>query len=598
MQKITRYGFLFMALFALWPAAAYCAEDVSLEPIRVSKEKVHLLKGFSVSGKSFSILPVDSAIEVLGTLPVDLQSRSPKAAIQTDFSLRGSNFQGVLMLLDGQRINDPQTGHHNADIPVTQADIERVEVLGGVSSSVFGPDAIGGAINFIHKKPASRKIIFESSGGQYKTWSGLFSAADKIGKLGGRVSVENQSSGGFYTDTDFRKFTSTIDTRLDVPDGEFALNFGYQEKEFGAYDFYTPASGYQSKEWTKTFLLNTGLQIEKAGFLIKPNFLWRRHYDKFMLDKTLQRSRYLNHTRTNMFTPNVYLQKEISLLGKVGLGLEYGQEKMNSVFLGKHSRIHKSVFFDDSKDINERLSLGLSFRTDDYPGSKNNYTGSLNSKYNISEASALRLGVGRSIRVPSFTELYYNDPTTVGNAALANESALNYQAGYDYTKEGLFSGITFFLRDETDSIDWVKSSPAQARWQAQNIGKAKVFGLESRLKFDLNQYLALDSNYTYINRRMDSQGHLYKYGPNYAKHIFNSELVVALPFGKQTIGLSYKKKPLRDGWLLLNAAFSYNLNKKTQLFLKGTNLCNVEYQEIEGIPQPGRWVEGGFRVEW
>jgi len=512
--------------------------------------------------------------------------------------LRGSNFQGVLMLLDGQRINDPQTGHHNADIPVTQADIERVEVLGGVSSSVFGPDAIGGAINFIHKKPASRKIIFESSGGQYKTWSGLFSAADKIGKLGGRVSVENQSSGGFYTDTDFRKFTSTIDTRLDVPDGEFALNFGYQEKEFGAYDFYTPASGYQSKEWTKTFLLNTGLQIEKAGFLIKPNFLWRRHYDKFMLDKTLQRSRYLNHTRTNMFTPNVYLQKEISLLGKVGLGLEYGQEKMNSVFLGKHSRIHKSVFFDDSKDINERLSLGLSFRTDDYPGSKNNYTGSLNSKYNISEASALRLGVGRSIRVPSFTELYYNDPTTVGNAALANESALNYQAGYDYTKEGLFSGITFFLRDETDSIDWVKSSPAQARWQAQNIGKAKVFGLESRLKFDLNQYLALDSNYTYINRRMDSQGHLYKYGPNYAKHIFNSELVVALPFGKQTIGLSYKKKPLRDGWLLLNAAFSYNLNKKTQLFLKGTNLCNVEYQEIEGIPQPGRWVEGGFRVEW
>ncbi len=587
-----------MAILALWPAAVYCAEDVSLEPIRVSKEKVHLLKGFSVSGKSFSILPVDSAIEALGTLPVDLQSRSPKAAMQTDFSLRGSNFQGVLMLLDGQRINDPQTGHHNADIPVTQADIERVEVLGGVSSSVFGPDAIGGAINFIHKKPNSRKIIFESSGGQYKTWSGLFSAADKIGKLGGRVSVENQSSGGFYTDTDFRKFTSTIDTRLDVPDGEFALNFGYQEKEFGAYDFYTPASGYQSKEWTKTFLLNTGLQIEKAGFLIKPNFLWRRHYDKFMLDKTLQRSRYLNHTRTNMFTPNVYLQKEISLLGKVGLGLEYGQEKMNSVFLGKHSRIHKSIFFDDSKDINERLSLGLSFRADDYPGNKNNYTGSLNSKYNISGASALRLGVGRSIRVPSFTELYYNDPTTVGNAALANESALNYQAGYDYTKEGLLSGITFFLRDETDSIDWVKSYPAQARWQAQNIGKAKVFGLESRLKFDLNQYLALDSNYTYINRRMDSQGYLYKYGPNYAKHIFNSELVVALPFGKQTIGLSYKKKPLRDGWLLLNAAFSYNLNKKTQLFLKGTNLCNVEYQEIEGIPQPGRWVEGGFRVEW
>jgi outer membrane receptor protein involved in Fe transport len=75
-------------------------------------------------------------------------------------------------------------------------------------------------------------------------------------------------------------------------------------------------------------------------------------------------------------------------------------------------------------------------------------------------------------------------------------------------------------------------------------------------------------------------------------------LYFKLPFGVQTIGFTYKKKPLRDGWFILNTGFSYNLNKNSQIFFKITNLLNVEYQEIEGIPQPGRWIESGLRFEW
>jgi len=596
---LKRYGFIFIIIFGYFNFIfAQEPAGFDLDRIIISKDKVNLSKSYSLKSAALQILPFDSPIEALSALPIDLQSRSPKGAIQTDFSLRGSNFQEVLILFQGQRINDPQTAHHNSDIPITKEDVERIDLLPGVSSAVFGPDSIGGAVNFILKKPKERRIVFESSGGQHKTWSGLFSATEKMGDLGARLSIENQSSVGFYTDTDFRKFTSILDSSLDIPDGEFDLAFGYQEKEFGAYDFYTPANGYQSKEWTKTYLLNAGLSLDKGGLLIKPNFLWRRHYDKFLLDRTLIRSRYLNHTRTDMFTPNIYLQKEVGLFGKAGLGLEYGEEKINSVFLGKHSRNHKSLIMDESKDINDNLSFGASFRADDFSATDLVYTGSLSAKYKLSETKALRFGVSRSTRIPSFTELYYSDPTTIGNTVLSNEKSMNYQAGFDYKKNKISLASTIFFRREDDFIDWVKSTPAQAKWQAQNVDKSDNFGIENQLKIDITQYLTLDSNYTFINKRNSKQGHVYKYGPNYAKHLLNSQLLVKLPFGTQSIGFTVKKKPDRREWFLLNARLSYNLNKHSSVFLNATNLCNVEYQEIEGIPSPDRWVEGGFRLEW
>jgi len=598
MLKIKRSGLIFIFIIFNCFGSALAEEDLFLEPIIVTKSKIYLTRPYSIKYDNLGSFAFASAIEALSTLPLDLQSRSPKASIQTDFSLRGSTFQGVSLLINGQRINDPQTAHHNSDIPVTSEDIERIEIMPGVSSSVFGPDAIGGAINIILKKPQRKKRILEFKGGQYNTFSGLFSISDKINNLGVRLSLENEESDGFYEDTDFKKFTTSLNSSLDIPDGEFTINLGYQEKEFGAFDFYTPKSGFLSKEWTKTYLLNTGLNLEKDGLIIKPNFVWRRHFDKFALDKTQLRSRYLNHHRTDMYTPNIYFQKEAGFLGKLGSGLEYGEERINSTNLGKHNRNHKSIFMDDSRDVTDKLSLGFSFRMDDFDTFHKVYTGSTNLRYMLFEASSIHCGVSRSMRIPSFTELYYSDPTTLGNANLASEKSLNYEAGYDYTKKGLSSGFTLFFRQEKDFLDWVKRTPTQGKWQIENITKADVAGIENYLKLKLNDYLTLDSNYTYINKYIYDQGLLYKYGPNYIKHLINANCIFSLPFGIQTIGFSFKKKPVRRGWFLLNTHLSYQIKPKFQVFLNVTNLLNVEYQEIEGIPQPGRWIEAGIRFEW
>ncbi|MCK9604811.1 MAG: TonB-dependent receptor plug domain-containing protein, partial [Candidatus Omnitrophica bacterium] len=234
MLKIDRRGLVFIIvnIFSC-SATAFSAGNPSLdlEKIVVSKADSHVFNSYSLKDSDLKASPFNSPIEALNLSCVDLQGRAPKDGIQTDFSLRGSNFQGVLMLIDGQRINDPQTGHFNSDIPITSEDIEKIEVLPGIGSSLFGPDAIGGAIDIIRKKPKERKIILEAGYGQYKTWGGLLSVTEKIDDLGLRLSLENRESNGFHEDTDFKKFTASLSSSLDIPDGEFNFDLGYQEKE-------------------------------------------------------------------------------------------------------------------------------------------------------------------------------------------------------------------------------------------------------------------------------------------------------------------------------------------------------------------------------
>jgi len=594
---IKKRGIFFTVIVLTLSCIVYAAEDQAfdLDPIVVHKSSNGPCSKYSLDYQRLNGLPFDSLVESLGLSPVDLQSRSLQGGIQSDFSMRGSTFQEVLVLVNSQRLNDPQTGHHNSDLPFTSEDIENINIDPGVNSAILGPDAIGGAISFKIKKPEKKGGVLEFRFGNHQTKSGLFSLSDKINKLGVRFSFQDQESAGFHEDTDYKNITSGFSASLEVPDGSLNTYFGYQDKKFGAYDFYTPNRGYPSKEWTRTYLLSNVLDFDRDGLIIKPGFLWRRHYDKFMLDKTQVSS---NHHRTDMFTPNIYLQNQFDLMGRVGFGLEYGQEKITSTSLGKHSRNHESIFFDQNKEFTSRISLDLSGRYDHYDSFDKSYTGTVGIKYKTFQSGTLRFDISRSMRLPSFTELYYDDPTTLGDADLAPEKAINYQLGLDYQKKELFLGGLVFLRQEKNLIDWVKTSPSQAKWQAENILGSDVLGFEGSIDYTLNDYLKVSANYTYVNKRTNEDSYIYKYGQNYCRHLANAEMEFRLPRGKQVLSFSYKKKPQRRGWFIMDIHLAYNIKKIPEIFFNITNLFNVEYQEIEGIPQPGRYIEGGLRLEW
>ena len=596
MCKIKQYGF-FITFFLILAGASFSfAESIKdLEKLVIIKQKQFLLNSYTTDSSQDSNFNYQSSVEDLTDMPVDLQMRSLRSGIQTDFSLRGSTFQQVLILLNDQRINDPQTGHFNSDIPFTKEDVKKIEVIPGASSSLFGADAIGGAINFALAIPKERKIAWEFAAGNQRNGYGLFSISDKFKGLGLRFSVEDAQSKGFRDDTDFKKFTTSLGAYLDLPnDGVWENNFGYQEKVFGAYDFYTPNMGFSSREWTKTYLINSGFSLNGDGLLIKPNFLWRRHYDKFQLKETVAS---FNNHHTDMFVPSIYFQRDMGLFGKAGLGLEWGQERIISSNMGKHARDHKSIFLDDSVGVGSRWEIGSSLRMDDFSDFNMEYTGSLSAKFKLTNAAALNLGVSRNIRAPSFTELYYSDSTTIGNTDLAAENAWNYQVGFEYKEEGFSSGLAIFLRQEEEMIDWVKSDSTQP-WQARNFTRDNVFGVEYSLRKRINRILSFDANYAYTDKSIDNQGYLYKYGPNYAQHLINTVFSLKLPYGQQEVGFNYKKRPGRRGWLLMNAGLNYNLTQNAKVFLNSTNILNVEYQDIAGIPQAGRYIETGLRLEW
>ena len=103
-------------------------------------------------------LPVATVTEALQYVPgLDLRQRGPRG-VQADLSIRGGSFEQVLVLVDGIKLTDPQTGHHTLNIPVPLENVERIEVLKGPGARLYGQNAFAGAINIVTKAAAGDAV--------------------------------------------------------------------------------------------------------------------------------------------------------------------------------------------------------------------------------------------------------------------------------------------------------------------------------------------------------------------------------------------------------------------------------------------------------
>jgi iron complex outermembrane receptor protein len=597
MRQYAASAIFFSLVFCVLCPRAHALDSPELARIVVIKHE-DFGHTFSQDAGSLTQRSSSSVVGLLDYLPLDIQSRSFPQDIQSDFSLRGTNISGVLMLVDGIRVNDPQTAHHNSDIPLTLEDIQAVQVLPGAASSLFGPDAIGGAINIVLKKPTQNRMVLETHGGSFHSAGGYLSVSRAGQEAAIRMTLARDVSSGFRFDTDTKRTTADALASIKLPAGTFDTFFGYNQKEFGAFDFYTPGLGYASREKTKTLLFETGCELDSGGLLVKPQLVWRRHYDTFILDETRLRSNSINRHRTDMYTPSVYLRRSLARFGTVGAGVEYGGEHIVSTNLGTHTRNHTSVFVDESWGEFFSLIPSWSFRFDNFDSFGGMATGSVALKKSVADCGTLSLGVVRTGRVPSFTELFYSDPTTAGDPALAPEEALAIQLGAGYRQAPWDLGATVFFRKEKNMIDWVKHTASQSRWIAENINRADIRGVEAYGRLAINTVMSLESNYAFVDKNVHEQGLLYKYGQNYARHLAHLVAAFHLPFGTQTCGLAYKKKPGRGGWLLLEVGLTHRLGRGAEIFCSFDNALDKEYEEIPGVDQAGRSIQAGLRFEW
>ena len=219
----------------------------------------------------------------------------------------------------------------------------------------------------------------------------------------------------------------------------------------------------------------------------------------------------------------------------------------------------------------------------------------------------LRAAINRLFRIPSYTELYYNSPANKGNENLSPERGWSYEAGLDYAQNNFKFSTTSFLRKEKNVIDWARQSLNDA-WQAQNINRLKTCGIESEIRiyspFLKEKYFisSISTGYSYIYATHTQLANFTKYTPDYLKHQVHTGLSLDFPFDiQQTIELSYKERINQRHYFLLDSKISKKIEKEKftiEIFANVTNLLNISYDEIEGVPMPGRWVEAGFSVEF
>lgn len=278
--------------------------------------------------------PVNSLQDLLEyALSVDIRQRGTHG-VQADVSVRGGSFDQTLILLNGINLSDPQTGHHNFNLPVSFKSIKRIEVLEGPAARVYGPNAFAGAINIVTEPSDNDALGIDLSYGEHQLRDINLSANKQLGKLSNYLAFNNKASDGYIENTDFETYNLFYHGRLKTDAGRLDMQAGFSNKAFGANSFYTPAYPNQFEETKTTFAsvkFDTGNKVH-----FTPALYWRRHQDRFELFRDEPASWYKGHNYHMTDVLGTSLNSWFTnALGKTAFGAEFRSENIWSNVLGE-----------------------------------------------------------------------------------------------------------------------------------------------------------------------------------------------------------------------------------------------------------------------
>ena len=547
--------------------------------------------------RAVSLLPVrssglviNSLVDVLRLDPsLDLQARAPDG-VQNDLSIRGSSFGQTLVMLNGLRLDDVQSGHHNMDIPVPVDSVARIEVLRGSGSTMYGSDAVGGAINIITEPPETTELRLRTSVGNYGINEQQGSLSGVFGALSEQLTFSRDFSSGFMPDRDYRNLQLASTTHFASAWGATDLTLAYMDHPFGADQFYGP---YPSWEDTKTWF---GSVRQAIGKKTSASFAYRRHSDLFVLIRD-QPAIYTNHHKDESYQAALRRSENLFTNTELHYGVEALHESIVSNNLGDHSRSRAAAYVALDFRALKRFSLSLSAREEVYRNFSATLSPTAAAGYWLSPHWKLRGSASRAFRVPSYTDLYYSDPANLGNPNLRPERAWNYEGGLDWNPTVRVHGdVTVFERRERDGIDYYRATPT-GLWQALNINSLNFTGVESSLRLSPSRSQTVDFRYTWLLGTEDTIPLGYtKYSFNYPVHsavvAWQASLAGHIVL-RTRVGMLDRRE--REPYALWDIDAAYTRGR-VHPFLQLSNLTSTSYQEIQGVNMPGRTVIGGVEL--
>jgi len=599
---------LALGAFALSVAPLQAADPT--DPVRLPEVIVSASRlGGELASPTRDLIVIDAAeiarrapasiTELLGSLPgVDIRTRGAWG-VQADLEIDGSTFSQVLILLDGVRVNDPQTGHHNLNLALDPADLERVEVLYGSGSAVHGPDALGGVINLVPKSSVQPRADIAARWGASLDDVASGVANDASLRWGWQgawgsawVSGGKRRSDGYREGTDFDENRVFAHTTLPIGGGQLSMEAGVQDKVFGARDFYAPKP---SREWTT--MQSASITFRGSAFrngAVTVRGYGRRHRDRFVLIAA-DPAVYDNRHRSLLAGTEGFVRLPVGG-GDLAVGGEWVHEGIDSNNLGNRGRLRGSLFGEFGAPIGTAWRLLSGVRVDHHEDYGWEASPSLSASRDVG-GGRIFASVARSYRAPSFTETWYSDPNNVGNADLGSERAWQFEAGSGLPVSGAILEGAVFLRRESDLIDYVRPV-GQPPWQAQNLGEMQTIGLRLRASRRWH-HTSADAGFTWVDKEQTLGGQL------------ESKYVFTHPVQQLTARLRHdllrgavanwqivwrNRLAALDDYRLLDLHISLPVHVGSVL-LRARNLTNERYEAVVGVPMPGRWFGLETRID-
>jgi len=519
---------------------------------------------------------------------LDLRQRAPNN-VQGDLSIRGATFGQTLVLLNGRRMNDPQSGHHSLDIPVPLESVQSIEVLRGSGSALYGSDALGGVVNIVTAPPEAWQARLRVAAGNFGVNQESFSVAGLYRRLTQQFTASRDFSSGFVNNRDFRNLSFGSSSRIASGLGTTGIELAYSDRPFGAQNFY---GAYPSWERTKTWF--AGLS-QSLGERTEAAVSFRRHTDLFYLFRD-NPQRYQNHHSAEGWHTTIRRRDPLRQNITLFTGAEAFSDHIESSNLGIHSRARGAAYAALDIRALQRFSLSAGIRTESYRGAFDQISPTLAAGFWAASKLKFRAAVSRAYRLPTFTDLYYRDPANTGNPLLRPESAWSYEGGADYRPSSVWRlQATVFHRRDRDGIDYMSPSPA-GPWLAQNITRLDFTGLESSAALRW-RHQVLDWSYTAMHAASTLPSGIYtKYAFNYPVHAGVFSWTANLPAhltARTRLGALERRG--RSPYALWDVYLAQSA-KRIRPFAQFTNLSNTRYEEILTVPMPGRALIAGLEL--
>ena len=549
-------------------------------------------------------------------------ARAGSAGQQTSIFIRGTESRHTKVLLDGIPLNDPSSPSRAFDFSnLTVDNIERVEVLRGPQSTLYGSDAIGGVINIVTRRgQGPAKYRFRTLGGRFGTFrqsASVSGSSDRVYySLGGSYSesdgfttaaprLGNSENDGFRNGNLSGRFGWLVS---DVTDIDVVVRYTDAESQTDGYQFpIGPVDDLLRKLKNETFAMRTQLRTEMFDGLIEQKLGF--NYTHFNRRDTnagqFGTPAFDGATAKFDWQANVLLYETAVIRSVFTTGLDYMDEAASSSVAARRSLHATGFYVQDHVVVDERWSTVVGARWDRYSAAGSAKTYRVTTRYSLDESgSAFHGSIGTGFRAPAINELF--DPS-FGNIDLRPEHSFGWELGVEQPlRDGdVVVDVTYFRNDIDDLIVFQFDGTGMFGGHLYNVEEALTAGVETTLSLQLSEVTSATFGHTSLEARNRTTGsrlvrrpsNKFRVGLN---HRFDEEGV--------RLALNYQWVDRRDDfdgagfvtsldeYSLMNATVTWDYSDRLQLFARLDNVTDETYEEVWGFAAPRFGIYAGATI--